>query len=1007
MKKFLLLLTLLITAFGFANAEDYTYQYDWTAGTSNPFSSSTKTANLGSASWTLQINTDSYGVDNGLKFGTNTKNPFPLTLSTESFSDEIAAVKINTRTNSSSNGLLAVKVNGVNYTLSTDATKTTADLTSTNTEYIFVGSQKGKIEILYTQSKTAAKAIYVKGISIAYKETRELGDINVSYSGGDVTANSTVTVPNGTVFSIAADNATSITVNGTTTNAATATYTATTSETINVSATDGTVTKNFSFSTDVYTAPDAPTFSVDGVSTGAENGYFYGAKLLMIGNGSIYYTTDDSTPSATDGTLYSEAIALPEGTTTYNAIVTDGSHDSAVTSATYTIKKLTAAWSVTDGTEVYPGSELTVTANADAAKIFINGAEATSYTIPETAAIGSEITLSAYATVEADNATVTSETTTITVKVVEQPKEVVIDTKFFGTMTASSYKAYTAEDDFATYATVMNYQNSKLYWKTSSNNGCGLIINCKQGYYIESIDMSSPSAYVNVFTSENAYNATTDLASANRVGQITTASNAVSSYSFTGTPQYVGLRPNGTSSMNFVSITIHYKKFGSDKPAIKLAWSASNFTTDIVSKDVADAPALTVTAPDGMAEADAKALVKYESSKPSVATIDDNGNLEILGLGATDIKAYIDDTDYQSAEAIYKLVVIDPNAVTATDRLNKDCFEGITSSYSTFHYTSPATGITYAACTNYNSGKSGMTLNDSGKGSSAPYYDPGFGVSSNTLGWIAKKITVQYSETISPSEKMLIVTRDDNGFDIVTKEEATANDTYFGHLDAWAYLKEVGENNVPKIATPTSTDEPLSYTFEIGSEPKFLAVMTKNAHYIDYIEIEWEKSATPEVKILSEDDTSITVGVEHADYILHYKKIHNNNWNNHWGSEAANAPARVAQDTTGEPLADSEDWVSTGTNTITIDKTIADHQNRHYKFTAFHKDDTALANELNHVNFLIDGDGTLTGIEGIGAEAGADAPAEYYDLQGRRVANPVSGLYIRRTGSKVEKVFVK
>lgn len=254
---------------------------------------------------------------------------------------------------------------------------------------------------------------------------------------------------------------------------------------------------------------------------------------------------------------------------------------------------------------------------------------------------------------------------------------------------------------------------------------------------------------------------------------------------------------------------------------------------------------------------------------------------------------------------------------------------------------------------------------------------------------------------------MLVVTSDDAGFDVYSKEEATENGTHAGHVNAWASLNEIGENNVPSITTTTSTDEPLSYTFEIGSEPKFLAVMTRNAHYIDYIEIEWEKAATPEVKILSEDATSITVGVEHADYILHYKKIHNDNWNNHWGSEAANAPARVAQDTTGEPLADSEDWVSTGTNTITIDKTIADHQNRHYKFTAFHKDDTALANELNHVNFLIDADGTLTGIEGIGAEAGADAPAEYYDLQGRRVANPVSGLYIRRTGSKVEKVFVK
>lgn len=536
-----------------------------------------------------------------------------------------------------------------------------------------------------------------------------------------MTEKSTVTVPNGTVFNIAADNATSITINGSEISGATATYTATTSETVNVSATDGSATKEFSFTTEVFTAPDAPTFTVDGVSTGVENGYFYGAKLSMTGVGSIYYTTDGTTPSATAGSLYSATIELPEGTTTYKAIATDGNHDSAVTSAAYTVEKLTATWSVTDGAEVYPGSKLTVTTNADAAKIFIDGAEATSYTIPETAAIGSEITLSAYATVEADNATVTSETATITVKVVEQPTEVIIDTKFFGTMTSQTYKAYTAEDDFATYATVMNYQSSKLYWRTGNNDGCGLIINCKKGYYIESIDMDSPSANVNVFTSENAYTATTDLASATKEGQITKTST---SYSFTGTPRHVGLRPNGTSSMIFVSITIHYKK-------------------------------------------------------------------------------------------------------------------------------------------------------------------------------------------------------------------------------------------------------------------------------------------KPEVKIISEDATSITVGVEHPDYILHYKKIRNDNWNNHWGSEASKAPARVAQNTTGEPLADSEDWVSTGTNTITIDKTIADHKNRHYKFTAFHKDDTALANELNHVNFFIDGDGTLTGIEGIGAEAGADAPAEYYDLQGRRVANPVSGLYIRRTGSKVEKVFVK
>lgn len=704
MKKFLLLLTLFLSLAGIAKATETTVTF----GTL--YSSVTTSQSL---------KDKSFDVDNVVTFtfggsGIETKY-FYNGKNVRFYPNNTITIKVKTGYAVSKIAFTGVSGNAFH----SNVTATSGKYTVSGDNATWEGNLSATGSLTFTNG---GSQIRCTGVTVTYEELKkELGDIKVSYYGGDVTKESTVTVPNGTVFNIAADNATSIKINGSEKSGATATYTAITSETVNISATDGTATKEFSFTTEVFTAPDAPTFTVDGVSTGVENGYFYGAKLSMTGVGSIYYTTDGTTPSATDGSIYSAAIELPEGTTTYKAIVTDGSHDSAITSAAYTVKKLTATWSVTDGAEVYPGSKLTVTTNADAAKIFIDGAEATSYTIPETAAIGSEITLSAYATVEADNATVTSENATITVKVVEQPTEVIINTTFFGTMASGSYKSYTDEDDFATYATVMNYQDSKLYWNTKSNSGCGLIINCKKGYYVESIDMDSPSKTVNVFTSENAYTATTELASATKAGQITTTS---SSYTFTGTPRYVGLRPNATSSMNFVSITIHYKK-------------------------------------------------------------------------------------------------------------------------------------------------------------------------------------------------------------------------------------------------------------------------------------------KTEVKIISEDATSITVGVEHPDYILHYKKIRNDNWNNHWGSEASKAPARVAQNTTGEPLADSEDWVSTGTNTITIDKTIADHQNRHYKFTAFHKDDTALANELNHVNFFIDGDGTLTGIEGIGAEAGADAPAEYYDLQGRRVANPVSGLYIRRTGSKVEKVFVK
>ena len=38
---------------------------------------------------------------------------------------------------------------------------------------------------------------------------------------------------------------------------------------------------------------------------------------------------------------------------------------------------------------------------------------------------------------------------------------------------------------------------------------------------------------------------------------------------------------------------------------------------------------------------------------------------------------------------------------------------------------------------------------------------------------------------------------------------------------------------------------------------------------------------------------------------------------------------------------------------------------------------------------------------------GADAPVEYFNLQGVRVAAPEAGIFIRRQGNKVEKVVIR
>ena len=52
--------------------------------------------------------------------------------------------------------------------------------------------------------------------------------------------------------------------------------------------------------------------------------------------------------------------------------------------------------------------------------------------------------------------------------------------------------------------------------------------------------------------------------------------------------------------------------------------------------------------------------------------------------------------------------------------------------------------------------------------------------------------------------------------------------------------------------------------------------------------------------------------------------------------------------------------------------------------------------------FAMYGESGVTGIE-----ADANADVEYFNIQGVRVANPGNGIFIRRQGSKVEKVVIR
>lgn len=100
----------------------------------------------------------------------------------------------------------------------------------------------------------------------------------------------------------------------------------------------------------------------------------------------------------------------------------------------------------------------------------------------------------------------------------------------------------------------------------------------------------------------------------------------------------------------------------------------------------------------------------------------------------------------------------------------------------------------------------------------------------------------------------------------------------------------------------------------------------------------------------------------------------------------------------------TEGWDNNGTNTYSFDAS---------ELTAGTK--VVVSTKALHSNGRIEsaqtaraftvGSGTVTGVENV--EAAADnAPVEFFNLQGIRVANPENGIYIRRQGNTVEKVTI-
>lgn len=100
-----------------------------------------------------------------------------------------------------------------------------------------------------------------------------------------------------------------------------------------------------------------------------------------------------------------------------------------------------------------------------------------------------------------------------------------------------------------------------------------------------------------------------------------------------------------------------------------------------------------------------------------------------------------------------------------------------------------------------------------------------------------------------------------------------------------------------------------------------------------------------------------------------------------------------------KPLADYNAVSTGGATSVRVDKLIAGNSRYSYSVVAVNAD-----NKKSAASNSVTVDLTAAGIGDIIADDDADSPVEYYNLQGIRVDNPASGIYIRRQGSKAAKV---
>lgn len=336
--------------------------------------------------------------------------------------------------------------------------------------------------------------------------------------------------------------------------------------------------------------------------------------------------------------------------------------------------------------------------------------------------------------------------------------------------------------------------------------------------------------------------------------------------------------------------------------------------------------------------------VVYSSSNENVATVGKDGAVTINGIGFATIKANVAD---KAGSASYTLGVCPEDAVVEILTPSDFAMSDENADYKDYQCQLSEEAPSYGVRARVTDGCFQFRHIE---GDNARQ-DAGIIVTDNSNGWIAKSAMVEFSDGVTENTDVMFA----GG---LKPYEKPAN------LTAVDYAK--GEYNY------------------IGIRP------AKGYMFAEKIAIMWVPAVTPDAPVIEgftdgeemQEGDQISIKCkpgQHLHYIIE--------------KQAQFAMKRAAA---------TEGWTPAESHEYTYTLNAADLPVK-VRAKAVNGAGT---HESSEVAFGIDSSNVPTGIEAIEAE-GIEAKVEWFNMQGVRVENPAQGLYIRRQGNKVEKIFVK